>query len=510
MSNNSRIAKNTIILYVRMLFSMLVSLYTSRIVLNILGVEDYGIYNVVGGVVSMLYLVNGSLNSATQRFITFELGKKNDKHIEKVFSISLNIYILIAITILFLGETLGLWFLNTQINIPLQRMNAANWVYQTSLFAFVINLFLTPYSAFIISNERMTAYATISIIETISRLGSVLLLIVIPFDKLKVYSIFVAAISLINWALFFLYCRKNFPETKYKYFWDNSLFKEMFAFAGWNFFGVGSGVLMKQGVNILINIFYGVTVNAARGIAGQVEGAITSFINNFTLALNPQITKSYASGEKEIHHSLLFRGSCFSFYLVLFFSLPVLLETRIILQLWLGMVPDYTVDFVKLTIIYIVINSISGPLITSMLATGKIKKYQIIVGGTQFLIFPLSYVALKIGYSPQSTFIIQIIIAIIMFFERLLLLRTMIQLQVIKFIKNVLFNVLVVTICAATIPTLLLFFIDPGITRLLLIGFSSVFSVISFVYMIGLSDNEKIFFKNTILLKLKIYDKKIH
>ncbi len=485
-------------LYVRMLFSMAVSLYTSRVVLNTLGVEDFGIYSVVGGVVSMFALISGSLNSATQRFITFELGKKQEKQLEKVFSLSLTNYLILGLGIVIIAETVGLWFLNNKMNIPPERMNAANWVFHGSLFAFVINLISTPYNATIIAYERMKVFSIISILETFLRLAIVLALVVIPFDKLKTYTILVVVVSLTIRTIYASYCRNHFPETRYQFIWDKEMFNKIFFFAGWNFFGVGSGVLMKEGVSVVINIFFGVTINAARGVARQVETVVSAFVTNFMMALNPQITKSYAAGDGLAVNSFLFRGSKFSFFLIFFLSLPILAETHTILFLWLGQVPDYTVVFLRLSIIYIIINTLSGPLITAMLATGNIKKYQIIVGGLQFLNFPLAYLALRLGFKPQITYVVQIIIALLMLGARLFLLKGMIHFPSGIFVKEVLLKVFLIAICSSVFPFLIIRFMESGVLRFFISSITSVLVTTIFVFFIGLTPNERTFALNKI------------
>jgi O-antigen/teichoic acid export membrane protein len=295
--NNKRIAKNTLLLYARTLVIMFISLYTSRVILNVLGVGDFGIYNVVGGIVAMFSLINGSLTSATQRFLNFELGKKNTAKLKRIFSVSISIHAILALIVLIFGESIGLWFLNTRMNIALERMTAANWVYQCSLITFCVNLISIPYNATIIAHEKMNVFAYISILDALLQLIIVFLLPWILFDKLIIYAILMLFISVIIRIIYGQYCNKQFQECKFVFCKDKSLYKEMTSFAGWTFIGSSSAVLMRQGVNILINIFHGVTVNAARGIATQVEQAVNSFISNFMMAMNPPITKSYASGE---------------------------------------------------------------------------------------------------------------------------------------------------------------------------------------------------------------------
>ena len=320
--NNKRIAKNTLLLYVRTLIVMLITLYTSRIVLNTLGVTDYGIYNVVGGVVAMFGFINGSMSSATQRYITFALGAGNRNNLQKVFSIALQIHALISVLIVILGETVGLWFMYTQMQIPADRMDAAFWVLQCSIASTVIMIISVPYNADIVAHEKMSAFAYISILEAVLKLSIVYMLVVFSYDKLIVYAFLVLAVQLLICLCYSRYCYRHFEESKYHHVWDKSLFKEMTGFAGWSMFGNLSAVLYSQGLNMLLNVFFGPVVNAARAVAVQVQSAIQQFVSNFQMALNPQITKTYAKGEMHEMHKLMFRSARFSFYLLFLLSLP--------------------------------------------------------------------------------------------------------------------------------------------------------------------------------------------
>lgn len=452
--NTKRIAKNTLMLYVRMLFGMLVSLYTSRVVLQALGVEDYGIYNVVGGVVAMFSLLSGSLSAAVSRFLTFELGRNDLVRLRKVFSSALCVHALLALIVLVLSETLGLWFLNYQMNIPADRMIAANWVFQFSLFSFLLGLFNVPYNASIISHERMSIFAFVGIGDTLLQLGIVLFIALgeIYSDKLIVYASLLVVKGLLFQLFYFYYCRKSFKECRFRLSLDKQLLKEMTGFAGWNFIGVSSAILRDQGGNILLNLFYGPALNAARGVANQVSNAIGSFVGNFMIALNPQITKSYAAAEYGYMFSLIFRGARFSYYLLLWLALPVLLNTQYILSIWLNVVPEHAILFVQLVLVFSMCEAISNPLITVMLATGKIRNYQIVVGGLQTMNFPLSYIFLKMGFLPEIIIMVAISLSLICLGVRLILLRDMIQLPVARFLRHVCGNIIVVTILSLTVP----------------------------------------------------------
>lgn len=491
-NNNKRIAKNTLLLYVRMLFTMLVSLYTSRIILQILGVEDFGIYNVVGGIVAMFSLFSGSLSSSISRFLTFELGKGNMPRLKKVFSTAINIQLFISLLILVLSEIIGVWFLNEKMAIPEERLTAANWVLQCSILTFIINLISIPYNALIIAHERMQFFAYISILEVVLKLAVVFLLMFIgSLDKLIMYGFLLLLVALTIRFTYGVYCKQHFEESTYNYFFDKTLLKDMMKFAGWNTIGVASAVFKDQGVNIAINLFCGPAVNAARAISVQVNTAIGAFIANFMTALNPQITKSYAAGDFIYMRTLVQQGARLSFYLLLFLSIPVLIETETILSLWLHIVPNHTIHFVRLILVLALCESLSGTLITAMLATGHIRNYQIIVGGLQMMNFPLSYVALRIGYAPEVTMVIAIVISIVNLFIRILFLKKMIGLSTEYYLTKVVGNICMVSVCSLICPMLAFYGLESGIWRFLLVCFISVPSTLLVIYFIGCSSMER-------------------
>ena len=489
--NNKRIAKNTLLLYVRMLFMMAVSLYTSRVVLHTLGVEDFGIYNVVGGVVAMFSVISGSLSAAISRFITYELGKGNKEKLTRIFSSSVTIQLGLGLIILILAEAIGVWFLNAKMTIPASRMYAANWVFQLSILTFIINLISVPYNAAIIAHEKMSAFAYISILEVVAKLIIVYMLLWSPFDKLIFYAILMASVALIIRFVYGYYCKRHFEECTYHFIFDKELLKKMFGFAGWNFLGAGSSLLMTQGVNILINLFFGVTFNAARGIANQVDNAVQQFVNNFTTAVNPQITKSYASGDLLYMHKLVCVGSKYSLFLTWFFALPILLETNMILKIWLKNIPEYASIFLRLTLCISLISVISNTLVTSMLATGNIKRYQIIVGGLGMCVFPLSYIAYKFSLPVESAYIIHFLIFIMQLVCRLYLLRNMIKLNIRFFLKNVLIKDMNVILLSSILPLSIFILMQDSIHRLILIIISSIISNIVVIYFCGMTVYEK-------------------
>lgn len=496
--NNKRIAKNTLLLYFRMLFMMVVALYTSRVILNALGVEDFGIYNVVGGVVAMFTVISGSLSAAISRFITYELGKGDQSKLNKIFSASVTIQLLLSLIIVVLIESVGVWFLNAKMTIPADRVTAANWVLQFSIITFVINLISVPYNAAIIAHERMSAFAYISILEAIGKLAIAFFIMWSPIDKLIYYAILMCTVAVIVRLTYGHYCKKHFTECTYHFHWDKDILKQMFGFAGWNFIGASSVVFRDQGGNIILNIFFGPTVNAARGIANQVNTAITGFVQNFMTALNPQITKSYASGDGEYMMTLIFQGARLSFYMLLLLSLPVLINTHYILVIWLKIVPEHAVLFVRLILIFAMCESISNPLITAMLATGKIRNYQIVVGGLQLLNLPLSYICLKTGFVPESILVVAIIISLACLFARLYMLRGMIGLSSILYMKNVFLNVWVVALLSAIIPYMLFCYMKETFFSFIIITLIAVLCTLVVEFYIGCNQKERFFVLNKV------------
>lgn len=498
-ANNKRIAKNTLLLYVRMLFMMAVSLYTSRVILHTLGVEDFGIYNVVGGVVAMFSVISGSLSSAISRFITYELGKGDKEKLIRIFSSSVTIQIALGLIIGILAESVGIWFLNTQMTIPVSRMCAANWVFQLSILTFIINLISVPYNAAIIAHERMSAFAYISILEVIAKLIIVYLLWISPIDKLIFYAILMTTVALIIRFVYGYYCKRHFEECIYHFIFDKELLKKMFGFAGWNFIGAASAVLRDQGGNLVINLFCGPAVNAARGIASQVNNAVCGFVSNFMMALNPQITKSYASGDRDYMMSLIFQGARYSYYILLLLSLPVIINVHYMLSLWLKIVPDHTTLFVQLVLIFAMSESISNPLVTAMLATGSIRNYQIVVGGLQMMNLPLSYILLQNDCIPETVLIVAICISQCCLIARLVMLQKLIGLSIRKYIRNVYINVFIVTILSLVIPIGMTVWFESNFINFVLCCCISIISTSTIIYYIGCNKMEKQFVKTKIV-----------
>lgn len=492
--SGSKIAKNTLILYFRMFLLMIISLYTSRVVLKVLGVDDFGIYNVVAGVVAMFAILSQSLSTAISRFLTFELGKNNPNKLKRIFSTALSVQIFMALGLIIICEPIAIWFLNTHLQIPVTRLYAANWVLQCSILIFLINLISVPFNAAIIAHERMSAFAYISLIEGSAKLLIAFLITFSSFDKLITYAILMLLVDLLTKGVYVIYCRKKFAECRYRFIYDKSLLKEIGSFAGWNFIGNGVWILNTQGINILTNLFFHVKVNAARGVATQVGNAVQQFVNNFTTALNPQITKSYAMGEYSYMNKLIFKGAKYSYFLMFFFALPICLETEQILNIWLHKVPEYSIVFVRLTFVASLCTVTADTLVRAMFATGRIKKYQIVVGTIGLMNFPLTYLAFKLGCPPWAAYIVYAVIYFILIFVRLFLVKELITLSAGDYIKNVLLNILFVSTVSSIFPFAIRYFMPQSMVRLLIVFVLSFISCAASIYFLGLDKSEKAFF----------------
>ncbi len=491
-ADNTRLAKNTLFLYVRMIFIMAVTLYTSRVVLRELGVEDFGVFNVVASVVAMFGFLNSSMSSTTQRFISFALGKGGD-NLNKVFSTCVLTHALMALIVLVLVESVGLWFLYNKMVIPEGRMDAAFWVFQFSAVSTVATVMSIPFNADIIAHEKMSAFAYISIVEVCLKLLIVFLLGIGNVDKLVLYGFLLLLVQSGIFLTYMGYCLKNFRESRFVFVFEKRLFCEVFSFAGWNLWGNLAVILYSQGLNVLLNIFFGPAVNAARGLANQVDGAIRLFASNFQMAVNPQIIKTYAARDMESMYRLVFRSSKFSYFMLLALSLPVMIETPVILRLWLGIVPDWTVSFLRLMLVVVIIDSVANPLMTSAAATGRIKTYQSVLGGIQLLVVPVAYAVLRMGGNPCSVFAVHICICTVTFVVRLLLVRRMTNIPVLEYLGEVCGRGLVVTATAVLLPLALYFTVSDTLSNAVVIILVSVVSVAVCTYLFGLGVSERQF-----------------
>ena len=490
--NSKRIAKNTMMLYVRTFLIMLVTLYTSRAVLQILGVEDFGIYDVVGSVVTMFSFINLSMATATQRYLNYELGKGSYDSLRTVFNTSIIIHGAIAIIILILGETAGLWFLQNKMQIPDGRTEAVFWVYQISLLSSLITFMNVPYNAAIIAHEKMSAFAYIAILEVIGRLLVVYLLLLIPYDKLILYAIFTCFVQIIIRLIYRSYCRRRFMETRYSFMWDKRLFYNMLSFCGWNLFGNIAYVCLTQGTNVLLNMFFMPVVNAAKGISFQVQLAITNLNQNFQMAVNPQIVKSYATNDMSYMHKLIFLNSRLSFYLVLLLSLPILLETNMILDLWLKhIVPDYSVVFVQLSMVIVLFQALAYPLITGNAATGNVRGLMVTVGVMFWMVIPLSYWGLKLGGDPTTVFWVQIGLMSVAHIVRIGIVGKQLGFSFLDYYKESFARILFVSIVCIIPPFTVRCLMDESWIRFFLSISTAVLSVGIAVFFIGLTQEEQ-------------------
>lgn len=501
--NNKRIVKNTILLYIRMLLTMLISLYTSRIVLNALGIEDFGIYNVVGSLVIMFNFLSSSMSIAVQRYLSFEIGRENWSRLNHIFSLSLIIHVILAILIVLVAGGIGYWLIKTQLNIPQERLTASVWVFGFSILGCCANIIRIPYNAIIIARERMDLYAYISILEVILNLAVAYLLVVIVSDKLRLYAILVCFVNCIITWYYQIYCKMKFSESHYKSYWNKDLFRELMSFAGWSTMGELAWAATIQGGNLLLNVFFGPVVNTARGISYQVTGAINRFVASFQTAVNPQLIKYYSANDKDLMFFLLFRSTNFSFYLLLFFALPLIIETEEILRIWLNIIPEYTVLFCRLAVVNSLIDVLSNLLATAAKACGRIRIYQMNVSLLLFMNLPLSYLALKFDMSPQIVFYIYGIIAFFLLIVRVVLLHRMIQLPIMAFLRDIL-CVIPVTLIAVILPMFFHFEMSAGVIRLFVVTIISTLSVAIAVFFVGLKKDERRVIKEKILYYIKI------
>ena len=491
-ANNKRIAKNTLVLYVRMFIMMAISLYTSRVVLKILGVEDFGIYNVVGGIVSMMGVINGAMSVSTTRYLTFELGKGDMVRLKQTFRMCVNIYGLLALILLILSETIGLWFLNTQLVIPDDRMVAANWLFQFSILSAIFSLLTNPYNAVIISREKMSIYAYISLADAVLKLAIVYLLLFIPFDKLIVYGFLLMLLIILNTSIYFIYCNRKYQESRYSFYWETTLFKQLLSYTGWNLFGSASSLVKGQGLNILLNMFFNPSVNAARGIAYQVNTTVNQFFTNFYTAVRPQITKYYAQQDLDNMFKLVFRSSKMAFFLILLISLPLIIEAPYVIQLWLGQLPEYVVPFMRLILVITAVDAMANPLMTTAHATGKIALYQFVVGTMTILNIPISYTLLYYGGDPLTVFYISLIIAILNLFIRLWIVKRLVDFPVWDYVRTVLLTCVLVCVISAVIPCVVYELLqDDNFVRFMIVCVLSVSSSLFAMYVVGLSAEER-------------------
>lgn len=490
--DQKRIARNTLLLYVRMALIMIVSLYTSRVVLDALGEVDYGLYGAVGGIVVAFSFLNGVMSAACNRYFAIEIGRNDHNALHKVFCLNVSIFLLLGAIILVLSETFGLWFLNAKMVFPPERATAVNWVFQLSVLSFIATMLSTPYRAIIIAKEKMKVFAYSSIVEAFLKLGIAFALVASCHDKLILYAALMCLVSIAVSLFYWIYCSHFYEECRYRFFWDRDQFREIVGYTGWNVVGTMSGIFKTQGSNILLNMFFGPVVNAAFKVAYQVYLTINQFVSNFCTAFNPQITKSYASGEDRSMMKLVFQSSKFSYYLLFMIVLPFCLEAEAVLDIWLKDVPAHSVIFTRLMLVAAVIDSISYPLVTAVQATGKIKWYQIFVGGTMLLTLPIAYLMFKFGnFAPESVFVVIILLSVVAQVLRVIFMKRLLKMSVADYLKEVLLPVGIVTVLSSLAPVALLLapvsFYGKGITVIVL----SILSIVLCVWFAGMKKSER-------------------
>ena len=491
--DSKRIARNTLLLYVRMLLLLFIGLFTSRVVLAALGETDYGVYNAVGGMVTVFTFLTASISSAISRFLAFELGNGGDAiRMRKLFSAGIAIQLVFALVLVILAETAGLWFLHHRMNIPDGRMGAAEIVLQCSLVALVIQLLAIPYNAAIIAREKMSAFAFISLLEAGLKLAVALMVKYCLNDRLVLYAFLMAAVALVVRMSYGYYCRRHFPESRGKLIVDRSLLREIFSFSGWNFFGSSSYVLNTQGVTILVNVFFGVALNAARGVALQIENIAKQFVSNFLTAINPQITKSWASGNRDYCFSLVAKGVKFSLLVILAFFLPLYFEAECALDLWLAKVPAHSADFVRLALVGLLVDMVGNPLLTLILATGKVRNYYLLTGLTSYLCLPLAWLAFKLGAPVEWSYVSFILIYLIVLLERFVMARRIASFPLGKFFRSLapMLQVFALAFALAFMAHLLM---PQGILRLLLVCTVSWLALLGFTCLLALTPGERAF-----------------
>lgn len=496
LTDNKRIALNTVFMYLRMFVIMSLGLYTSRIVLNTLGVDDYGLYSVIGGIIAMFGFINGAMTNTTSRYITFYLGRNDLENLSKVFSMAFIIHFVIAVLILVLGETVGLWYLYNKLVVPEGRFFAAFWLYQLSVASAIVSVLYVPFNAAIIAHEKMSMFAYISILDAILKFIIAILIGYASFDTLILYAILMFLVSMFDIALYFYYCKTQFSETKLHFYWNRSLFKEMIGFAGWSAMGNFSYIFYTQGINLILNSFCGTAVNAARGIAVQVESVVRQFATNVQTALNPQIIKSYADNDMSRMFTLIFASSRYCFYLLFLLALPIFYNANYILHLWLGVVPEHTVSFLRYTLVLVVLDGMVNPMFTANLASGKVKIYHITISIISYSFMPLTYIIMKYSLIPESVYQCLLLSGIIGFIARIFIIRKQIKLPLSLYLQKVLLPNFYVVLSSVILTYFLNVFFRYDLTFFIMSCLTILFFVIISVYCFGINKSERSFVHN--------------
>lgn len=463
---NQLIAKNTIYLYLRTFVTMGISLYTSRVILQALGAIDFGIYNVVGGIIVLFSFINNAMTASTQRYLNYEIGRRNGSFVTKVFSHSLVVHIGIALILILLGETLGLLLFTTQLNIPSDKVNSAFWVYQLTILSSCISILRCPYYASVIAYEKMNFFAWLSIWEAVIKLVISYTIMFYSADRLVLYSILLCISNLIINFLYQLYCTKNFPLIRFRYHKDNQLLKELLSFSGWSLWGSAANVAANQGVSIVLNTFFGVIVNAAIGIANQINSVASAFVSNFQTAFMPQITKSYAAKDYAYFEDLITKTSRYSFLLFFAISFPIFMNCEYILDIWLGEYPEYSVRFVQIILICTLLDALAGPLWMAVYATGKLKKYQIVISVILFSFVLTCYCALKMNVGLMYAYSTKILLLLIAYIYRLSYIKRLVKFSLTKYVMKTMVRCFSVVICGVSISLIITQYIHTPILKM--------------------------------------------
>ncbi len=502
--NNRRIAKNTMLLYFRMLITLFVGLYTSRVVLATLGVSDYGLYSVVGGVIGMFGFLTGMLSAGTQRFITYEIGTGNSGNLKKVFSTSLCMYLMLAGVILLLGETIGLWFVSNKMNFAPGRETAAIWVYQFTVITAIVALIQAPFMASLIAHEKMDIYAYMSIYDVMMKLVIVYFIRLTRFDKLIFYAFLLMLVSLSSTVIYNIYCQRKYPECRFRFSFDKESFKKMFSFSAWDMVGNMAGICQTQGVSIVINMFCGTVVNAAQGIANQVNGIIMQFVNNFLVAVNPQIVKYYATGQVKEMVNLVFNTAKYGAYLVLFFAIPTFIETEYILEIWLGEYPPLAPVMLRIMLLQSFFQALGIPTVKAVHAVGRLKEVNVTIGLLLLSILPICFFMLQIGASPELTVLASVLPWLFAIPIRLFWLKRFCGFPARQFIGEVLLKVFLMAAVLFALPCAIRYFVafGSGLVEFLVVGTVSVLWTAFVIYYFGLSKDARQQLKQFVLRKL--------
>ena len=494
--NSRRIARNTVFLYCRMLLLMLIGLFTFRIVLKNLGETDYGVYNVVGGFVMMFTMVTTSVSAAISRFLAFELGKESSDRLPRVFATAVLIQLLMCAALVVFTETAGLWYLNCRMNIPPERLPAANWVLQCSMGLLAFNLLSVPFNSVIIAHERMDAFALLSILEAVLKLSVALLLSVSPVDKLKTYAVLMLVVGAIVRLSYGIYCRRNFEEARSRVRFEPALVKEMASFAGWNFLGSGVYVFNTQGVNILSNKFFGVLVHATRGNAAQVENIVRQFAANILTAINPQITKSWAAGNRDYAFELVCKGAKYSYLMILAFVVPVVYEADKLLEIWLEEVPASAALFSRLVLVGLLLDLVCNTFVTLVQATGNIRRYYLVTSAVSILIFPLTWLSFKLGGGAFTAYLVFVGIYVVLDVVKIHLVHVQTGFKPSMFLKTVILPVAPATLASFAAGALLRFTLPDGWPRMLALLFACTAAILAAGYAFALTEGEKAFVRS--------------